>query len=196
MLSCLLKANEHNQIDLPDSYQIKDQEATYFLTCQVVGWADVFSRKVYRDIIIDSLKYCIEQKGLIVYAYVIMTNHVHLIVRCENGNLSDIIRDFKRFTSRSIMSEIESNEKESRKEWLDMIFQYHGKYNKRVGDRQFWTHENHAIELSTNEMLDSRLEYIHQNPVRAGWVEEPEHYLYSSARDYAGLKGLLEVEIA
>jgi REP element-mobilizing transposase RayT len=72
---------------MSDSYQIKDQEGTYFLTCQVVGWVDVFSRQTYRDIIIDSLGYCISEKKLLVYAYVIMTNHVHLIVRSEAGKL-------------------------------------------------------------------------------------------------------------
>ena len=84
---------------------------------------------------------------------------------------------------------------ESRKDWLKMIFQYHAKFNKRVGERQFWTHENHAVELSTNEMIESRLNYIHNNPVNAGWVELPEHYLYCSARNYADMDYLMEVDL-
>ncbi|SNS69490.1 REP element-mobilizing transposase RayT [Ekhidna lutea] len=180
---------------MSDSYQIKDQEGTYFLTCQVVGWVDVFSRQVYRDIIIDSLKYCIKEKELIVYAYVIMTNHVHLIVRSNSGRLSDTIRDFKRFTSNQIMKSIDENGAESRKDWMNIVFEYHAKFNKRVKDKQFWTHENHAVELSSNDMLDSKLHYIHENPVRAGWVENAEDYLYSSARNYAGLNNLLDIEM-
>ena len=178
-----------------DSYQIKDQEGLYFITCQVVGWVDIFSRRIYRDIVIDSLDYCIEQKGLQLYAYVIMTNHLHMIVRSSTGSLSDTIRDFKRFTSNKIMSEVESNIQESRKEWIEMVFRYHAKYNKRVNDKQFWTHENHAVELTDNEMIDSKLDYIHSNPVRAGWVENAEDYLYCSARNYCGLKGQLEIDL-
>ena len=178
-----------------DSYQIKDQEGLYFITCQVVGWVDIFSRRIYRDIVIDSLDYCRKRKGLQLYAYVIMTNHVHMIVRSRTGSLSDTIRDFKRFTSNKIMSEVESNIQESRKEWIEMVFRYHAKYNKRVNDKQFWTHENHAVELTDNEMIDSKLDYIHSNPVRAGWVENAEDYLHSSARNYCGLKGQLEIDL-
>ena len=178
-----------------ESYQIKDQEAAYYLTCQVVGWVDILSRKNCRDIILESLSYCIEHKGLVVYAYVIMTNHIHMVVRSECGSLSDTIRDFKRFTSNKILKEVACNRAESRREWLGVVFKYHAKYNKRAHEKQFWTHENHAVELSGNELLDSKVEYIHNNPVRAGWVENPEGYLYSSARNYAGLSNLLEIEL-
>ncbi len=73
-------------------------------------------------------------------------------------------------------------------------FSVHAKFNGRVNEKQFWTHENHAVELTSNEMIDSRVEYIHQNPVRAGWVENAEDYLYSSARNYAGLSSQLEID--
>ena len=180
---------------MSDSYQIKDQSAIYFLTLQVVGWVDIFSRRHYRDVIINSLKFCIENKGLVCYAYVIMTNHVHIIVHSDRDALSDTIRDFKRFTSRQIMKDVSERTDENRKEWMDIVFKYHAKFNKRSGEKQFWTHENHAVELSDNNMKNSKLNYIHDNPVRAGWVESPEHYLYSSARDYSGIKGLLEIEM-
>ena len=180
---------------MADSYQIKDQGGTYFLTCQVVGWVDVFSRQVYRDIVVDSLRYCMKEKELIVYAYVIMTNHVHLIVRSKSERLSDTIRNFKRFTSNQILKSILDNTQESRRDWMDFVFSYHARFNKRVKDKQFWTHENHAVELSTNDMIDSKMNYIHDNPVRAGWVENSEDYLYSSARNYAGLNKLLEIEV-
>jgi REP element-mobilizing transposase RayT len=167
-----------------ESYQIRDQSRVYFFTFQVVGWADIFSRKIYRDIVLDSFKYCREKKGLLLFAYVIMTNHVHAIMQSKLGDLSGVVRDFKKHTSKQILKEVRENKKESRKEWLEMIFQYHAKYNKRNEHIQFWTHENHAVELSSNEMIDSRVDYIHKNPVRAGWVEKDEDYLYSSARNY------------
>ena len=177
---------------MSDSYQIKNQQGLYFLTFQVVGWADVFSRKVYRDIVIDSLNYCRQHKQLKIYCYVIMTNHVHCILSTET-NLSDIIRDFKRHTSTQILKAIE-NENESRKEWLMMVFKYHAKYNKRNNELQFWTHENHAVELTSNEMIDSRINYIHQNPVRAGWVVNDYEYIYSSATNFAELESLIELD--
>ncbi len=178
-----------------DAYQIKDQFGLYFLTFQVVGWADIFSRKVYRDILIDNLAYCRKEKSLELFAYVVMTNHMHLIVRSKNGTLSDWVRDYKKFTSKKILNEVASNKQESRRDWLEMIFKYHAKYNKRSGDIQFWTHDNHAVELTSNEMINSRVDYIHQNPVKAAWVELPEDYLYSSARNYAGRASLIEIDM-
>ena len=155
---------------MADAYQIKNQKGLYFLTLQVVGWAAIFTRKSYRDIfIIDSFVFCRKSKGLKVYSYVIMSNHVHCIVSAEN-NLSDTIRDFKKFTSKEILKLVNENTQESRKEWLLMIFKYHAKFNKRVEKFQFWTHENHAVELTSNEMIESRINYIHQNPVRQGYL--------------------------
>ena len=106
----------------------------HFLTFQVVGWADIFTRKTYRDIIIESFEYCRTHKSLKLHAYVIMSNHVHCILSAEE-NLSKIIRDFKKHTSKAILSAIEKPE-ESRKEWLKMIFKYHAKYNKRTRNIQ------------------------------------------------------------
>ena len=155
---------------------------------------DIFSRRVYRDILIKSLEYCIKNKGLVVYGYVIMTNHLHLILRSTVGNLSDTVHDFKSFTSHRILKEIEHHPQESRKDWMKIVFQYHAKFNKRVTNQQLWTHHNHAVELINAEMIDSRLKYIHENPVRAGWVEQAQDYIYSSARNYADLPSLLPIE--
>ncbi|HSF56283.1 MAG TPA: hypothetical protein VLA71_21175, partial [Algoriphagus sp.] len=99
-----------------------------------------------------------------------------------------------KFTSKKLLKLILENPQESRKEWLKMIFEYHAEFNKRSGDLQFWTHENHAIELLKPEMIVSRMTYIHENPVRAGIVEKPEDYLYSSARNYSGIIGLIDVD--
>ena len=84
---------------MPTGYQIDNQDGLYFLTFQVIDWVDIFTRQSYRDIIIDSLTYCRQQKGLKVYAYVIMSNHIHAIMSTERSNLSDVIRDFKRHTA-------------------------------------------------------------------------------------------------
>ncbi len=162
-------------------YQIYDQNKAYFLTFTIVDWVDIFSRKVYRDIVIDSMKYCIEAKGLVVYGFVIMTNHVHLIARSDNGKLSDTIRDFKKYTAKRILETIVT-EPESRREWLLHRFAWNASQNARNSVHQVWTHENHTIEITSQSFFDQKLNYIHENPTRAGWVERVEDYVYSSAK--------------
>lgn len=177
-------------------HKIHDQKGLYFLTFTIVGWVDVFSRKAYKDIIIENLKFCIQEKELILFAYVIMTNHIHLIARThgEKG-LSSIIRDFKRHTSRTIIQAIKQNKQESRREWMQEIFEEAGENNSRNIEYQFWKQDNKPIDLNSPKWIHQKLDYIHLNPVVAGIVEEPEHYMYSSARNYLELPGLIEVEI-
>jgi len=166
----------------------------YFITPTVVGWVDVFTRPIYKEIIIESLKYCQKEKGLKIYAYVIMTNHLHLILQAENGNLTEIIRDFKKFTSKQILKAIEENVQESRKKWMLNMFEFAGKNNSNNTKYQFWQQHNNPIELYSNEVIDQKINYIHQNPIRNGLVEKEEDYLYSSARNYAELESYLRIE--
>lgn len=166
----------------------------YFLTFTVVGWIDVFTRKEYKIEIVDSLNYCINSKGLTVYAWCIMSNHMHIIASANDGyRLSDIIRDFKKFTAKKIIERIES-EPESRRNWMLNQFEYAGKHLNRIKKYKFWKDDNHAIELESH-MMDRRLAYVHNNPVEGMIVEEPEHYLFSSARDYCGVQGLVQVDL-
>ncbi len=176
-------------------YQIRNQSALHYLTIQVVQWADIFTRQIYRDIVIDSLRYCQENKGLEVYAYVIMSNHIHLLAKSLNDNLSDLIRDFKRHTSKKIIETAEQGN-ESRREWLLMIFRYAARGHKRNNEYQVWTHENHAEEIFSNEFIEQKIDYIHNNPVRSKIVSKPEDYIYSSARNYAEMESILEIVTA
>ncbi|RKD85162.1 REP-associated tyrosine transposase [Mangrovibacterium diazotrophicum] len=176
-----------------DNYFITDQNAVYFLTFTVEDWIDVFTRKEYKVVIADSFNYCIENKGLEVYAWCLMSNHVHLVCRAKEGfRISDIIRDFKKFTAKSILKMIEK-ETESRKEWMLYRFRYAGKFDNRVKTYKFWQETNHAILLDNSNLIDQRINYTHENPVRAMIVYRAEEYLYSSARDYAGEKGFVHV---
>lgn len=176
-----------------DKYRIGDQNEIHFLTFTVVGWIDVFTRKEYKLQIVDSLNYCTEHKGMIVYAWCLMSNHIHLICRASEGHsLSDIIRDFKKFTAKAILKQIEDGP-ESRQKWMLNQFEYAGRNLKRITKYKFWKDDNHAIELNTNFLQDQKLEYIHQNPVKSLIVEEPQQYLFSSARDYYGTKGLVKI---
>jgi putative transposase len=174
-------------------YKFHDQERPYFVTFSVVRWIDVFTRRVYRDILVDSLKYCIQNKGLELYAWVIMSNHVHLIIGTKGQPMQDILRDIKRHTSKMLLKAISENVQESRRDWLLWFFEREGKQNSNNETYQFWQQGNHPIELWSNTVIDQKLDYIHNNPVTAGWVDEPEHYLYSSARDYADGKGMIEI---
>ncbi|MGK7390789.1 MAG: REP-associated tyrosine transposase [Candidatus Cyclobacteriaceae bacterium M2_1C_046] len=174
-------------------YKIRNQAGIFYLTITVVEWIDVFTRDSYCYIIVKSLNYCIEEKGLTVYSWVIMSNHLHLIVSSKNGDLSDVIRDFKKFTASTILKEIDTKY-ESRRNWMMWIFKSKGEKNSRNKKYQFWKQDNHPEELETNAFKDQKLNYIHMNPVKAGIVDEPEHYRWSSARDYAGIKGLVKVE--
>ncbi|TZF81857.1 transposase [Pedobacter sp. BS3] len=174
-------------------YKVRNAEGIYFMTLTIVGWIDIFTRIEYKSIIADSLNYCQQEKGLIVYAYCLMTNHIHLIAAAEPGyKLSEIIRDFKKFTNKQIIQQIKTNN-ESRAEWLLNKFEYAGKYLQRVKDYKVWQDGYHGVELVSNYFIDQKLDYIHQNPVKAGIVAESHHYLYSSAIDYADGKGLVNV---
>ncbi|MCL2597228.1 MAG: transposase [Paludibacter sp.] len=178
-----------------ENYRIINQNAAYFLTFTVTDWIDVFTRISYKNIIVESLEFCQKNKGLMLYSWCLMTNHLHLICRVEEPfRMSDFIRDFKQFTAKKVLNEIE-NAAESRKDWMLYRFEYAGKYDKRITKYRFWQDTNHPIELSSNKFIEQRMNYIHQNPVKVGFVENAEDYLYSSARNYAGLGALIKIEI-
>ena len=140
---------------------------------------------------LDSLRFCQGNKGLEIYAWCIMSNHVHLIIGTSQMPMQDIIRDLKKYTSVKIIEAIKENQQESRKEWLLWMFERAGKKNSNNTNYQFWQQDNHPIELSNNEMMIQKLNYIHQNPVEEGIVLSSEAYLYSSAKNYAGMKDYL-----
>jgi REP element-mobilizing transposase RayT len=179
---------------MSEAYQITDPGAPYFVTFQIVDWVDLFTRQVYRDIFLDSLSFCRIHKGLQVYGYVVMSNHVHLILRASAENLPAVVRDLKKFTSATMLKTI-TQTPESRREWLLNRFAFAARKHTRNSTYQLWTHENHAILLSEPEFARQKLNYVHLNPVRAGLVEKPEDYLYSSARNYAGLPALMEIDL-
>jgi len=178
-------------------YKFRDPEGVYFVTFAVVGWIDLFTRQIYRDILLDSFRYCIREKGLAIHGYVIMSNHVHLIISSKGKqSLSAIMRDLKKFSAVKIIREIIENPTESRKRWMLRLLADAGEANANNTHYQFWQQDNHPIELHPNsDLFAQKLDYIHQNPVKAGWVTEPGDYIYSSASNYMEKGGILmEVE--
>lgn len=180
---------------MSSKYKVGEDAIAHFVTFTVVGWIDVFSRETYKEIFIKSLQYCQENKGLQLHAWIIMTNHVHLIISSNSNKLEYLVRDIKKYCSKQIVAAIQENTTESRKEWMLNLFNYAGKNNNNNTYFQFWKQDYHPIELNSPTKTKERLNYLHENPVRSGLVWEPWHYKYSSAIDYyTNEQGLLKIE--
>jgi REP element-mobilizing transposase RayT len=178
-----------------EGYQIRD-DGNYFLTLTVVDWVDIFTRPIYKDIIIDSLKFCQLKKGLIINAFVIMSNHLHLIASAPNQHLGYLLGDFKKFTAKKILELLQNYDlPESRRDWLLWHFKKAGQDDSNNANYKFWQSGFHPQSLNTLEITKQKLDYLHQNPVRAGWVNRSEDYIYSSASCYVGLQGILDVSL-
>lgn len=127
-----------------------------------------------------------------IFAWCIMTNHMHLIFRSIGKQKpQNILGDFKRHTSKTIVKAISENPKESRKEFLLDQFEKAARKSSNVKQNQFWRHDNRPIELWSNKVIAEKINYVHNNPVEKGLVFNAEDYIYSSARDYAGKLGIL-----
>jgi REP element-mobilizing transposase RayT len=165
----------------------------YFITITTVGWVDVFTRLRQRYILIDSLKHCQKERGLEIYAYCIMSSHLHLLCRSsEKEPLSNIVRDFKKFTSKKIVQTI-IDYPESRREWMLHYFQQACAHLKRKQQFKVWQDGYHAEHVYSNKFIKQKLNYIHQNPVVDKIVTSAEDYIFSSARNYADLDSELEI---
>jgi REP element-mobilizing transposase RayT len=185
---------------MPSSYLIDKQEATYFLTPTVVEWASIFLDDSYKQKICDSLNYCIEKKGLEIFAYVIMSTHMHMIARAKQKNLSNLIRDFKKFTGGTITWELQkllTKDPVRMEDYAEIleIFKTGGRKQKKKSKMQLWQYNNHAEEVYSSKFTLSKIRYIHNNPVEAGLVYRPEQYYFSSAMDYAVKKGPVKVTL-
>ena len=165
----------------------------YFITCTAIRWIDIFTRDIYRQIILDSLSYSQQHKGLNVFAWVIMSNHIHLIVsRRGDVPLGMIIGAFKSYTAKRVRDALMASEDERRKDWLLYMFEYAGMHNHNNKEFQLWRQDgSYPVPLKNREMLLQALDYTHLNPVRAGYVYEPQNWRWSSATDYCGQQGLL-----
>ena len=173
-------------------YKFGDSDKLYFISFAVVNWIDVFVRKEYKDVVLESWKYCQENKGLEIYGWIIMPSHVHMIISSKENKLEDIVRDMKSHTSTALRKGIKNHAAESRREWVTWMMERAGKENGNNNDWQFWQQHNKPIQLQSIEMFHQTLDYIHNNPVEAGFVDKAEDWLYSSARDFHGKKGLID----
>lgn len=177
------------------NYKFKDPEGLYFVSFSTVFWIDAFVRLHYFDCLVKNLNFCFEHKGMEIYAWCIMPSHVHLIFKSTIQKPEELIRDFKSLTSKRMIALIKENPQESRQEWLLNSFKKAGQANGNNINNQFWQQHNKPIELWSAAVIDQKIDYTHNNPVVSGFVENDYEYLHSSARDYAGIKGLVNVII-
>lgn len=174
-------------------YKATMPDSGYFITITTVGWIDIFTRLKQKYVIIDSLKYCQEQKGLEIYAFCIMPSHIHLLCKAEEGFvLSDIIRDFKKFTAKKMIKTIKEYP-ESRREWMLAYFSKACEHLKRNQQYKVWQDGYHAEVANSNWFIKQKINYIHNNPVLDKIVANPEDYIFSSARNYANMDNELDI---
>lgn len=180
------------------NYKIHNSQGIYFISFATIGWVDVFTRPRYKEILIESLEWCQEHKGLMIHGWCIMTSHVHLIISTESKEekaLSRTIGSLKTFTSQKLLADIKASADESRREWMLDLFRIAGAANSNNVTNQFWQQHNKPIELWSPEVMMQKLIYLHQNPVVEGFCESAVHYPYSSAVDYAGGQGKLKIAL-
>jgi len=169
-------------------YRIVENEFPYFMTCTVVGWLPLFTRPEAVDILLDSWRFLQRDRAFRLIAYVILENHLHLIAR--SPDLSATMQSFKSFTARRLIELLEHRNALTLLNSLQRLKLVH----KTGSEHQVWQEGSHPEQICSEEMMRQKIEYIHNNPLQRGYVDDPVHWRYSSARNYAGLPGLIEVE--
>lgn len=182
---------------LPHDKPMVPRDACYFLTLNVVDRIDVFVRPAYKGVIVDALNHFIEAQGLVIYSWCLMTSHLHLLIKTKEGyGPAYFERDFKKFTTPEIIKAIEL-EMDSRRNWMIQRFEDFSKSLKRIEKFNVWQNCSSPLRIDPSQpaLLFDRIDHIHDNPLRDRIVDSPESYLFSSARDYAGMRGLVKVKV-
>lgn len=177
-------------------YKFHDNDKLYFISFAVINRIDFFIRDEYKQELIKSWQHCMEHKGLQIYGWGIMTSHVHMIIGTNEKKLDEIVGEMKSYTSTRFKILISEHPQESRKEWIIWMIRRAGIRNSNNTDWQFWQQHNKPIEIKDQEMFDKVLQYVHDNPVAAGFVDKAEDWKYSSARDFCGVKGLINLSFS
>ena len=169
-------------------YKIYESTHPHFVTCTILHWIPIFTRKETTQIVLDSLNYLKESDNMKLYAYVILENHLHMIM--SSDDISKTIQKFKRHTAKYILQLLK---KQNVITILDQLA-FYKKAHKHNSNYQLWQEGFQPKLIQSEKMFIDRVNYIHYNPVKRGYVDEAIHWRYSSARDYEGFKGLIEVE--
>ncbi len=156
-------------------YRVREQNGIYFITSTVVEWIPLFTSSSYINIILDSLKFCQDHKNLKIYAFIIMTTHFHLVVSCPR--LTRVMQSIKRHTARELLELLKRDKEEKILRYLKIFKKSH----KREYRYQVWQEGFHPQLIPARKLLVQKINYIHNNPVKKGWVDQPEQWVYSSA---------------
>lgn len=169
-------------------YTITEPDKPHFLTCTVVEWLPVFTRPETVQILLDSWCYQREHQGLKLYGYVVLENHLHYVAQAKQ--LDVCVKNFKSFTARKIIDYLQANQVER------LLTRLHDAKCAHKTDRyyQFWQEGSHAELIFSEDIMRQKLNYIHANPVKRGYIDEAEHWRYSSARNYDGKPGLIDID--
>jgi len=170
-----------------DRYRFYEPEYPYFMTCTIVGWLPIFTRPEAVEIVLESWRFLQRERSFQLHGFVILENHLHLVAR--SSNLAADIGDFKSFTARRLVELLELHNADMLLRQLKAFKLRH----KTESEYQVWQEGSHPEQIQDGEMMRQKVEYAHNNPVKRGYVDVPEHWRYSSARSYLGKPGLIEV---
>jgi REP element-mobilizing transposase RayT len=170
-------------------YKITEPQLPHFVTLTVLHWIPVFTRPDTVNILLDSLRF-LSRDGLRIYAWVVLENHCHFVL--QSPALDKDIARLKSWTASNLIQYLAEH---NVRQILDQLA-FYKKAHKDDRAYQFWQEGVHPELIQGEYMMRQKIEYIHQNPVKRGYVDAAEHWRYSSARDYAGVPGLLEVDAA
>jgi len=168
-------------------YKIYNEQQPHFLTMTIVEWMPLFINPQIVSLLLQSLRFVQREREVVLYAYVIMEHHLHLIASAPH--LGKTMKELKSFTARQIIDYLGGQKS------ISFLGRLKGAKlsHKKESDYQLWQEGSHPEEIYSEKMLLQKVEYIHHNPVRRGYVDEPKHWRYSSARNYEGEEGLLEI---
>jgi putative transposase len=172
------KRDKAGSISMRSRYRFNEPDHAHFITSTVVEWLPVFTTPDCCDILVQSLEYCRAHKGLQLHAWVIMENHFHAVVAAPD--LSRVIADLKKFTAKALLEQLD----QERRDWLLAKLRQAKGANRTRSEYQLWQEGVHPQAIIDDAMMLQKIDYIHNNPVRRGWVASPEHWRYSSAHEW------------
>ena len=169
-------------------YIITEVDKPHFLTCTVVEWLPLFSRPACVDIVLNSWRHLQQYEAFRLYGYVIMENHLHFVAQAPV--LDRCVSSFKSYTAKQLLHYLEE---QNDRRLLDRL-RFARKAHKHDREYQLWQEGSHAELVFSEDIMREKLDYIHNNPVKRGYVEKPEHWRYSSAGNYMGEAGLIGID--
>jgi putative transposase len=168
-------------------YRFTQPNHPHFLTATINNWLPLFTRPEAVEIVLDAWRFLRREASFELFGYVVLENHLHFIAR--SPDLGRDLQRFKSYTARQLITLLEERQATRLLELLALFKRRH----KQQSHYQVWEEGSHPQVVDNEAVMRQKLEYIHLNPVKRGYVDLPEHWRYSSARNYAGQQGLIEV---